>query len=164
MAILVVAAAIAGAVANTTGAARNNLPWLNNLAVKAPLAPATDDAATTAGKEPPGDVEIDTATAHAEWANGATFIDARPSSVYTDEGHIARATSIGVWEGDADVKVATLTGELAPDTRIVVYCTGGDCHDSRLLREKLLLVGFKDVLVYRDGFPGWTAAGHPVEK
>ena len=50
------------------------------------------------------------------------------------------------------------------DQSIVVYCSGGNCEDSHLLRGKLLGAGFTGVLVYKEGFPDWQAKGKEVER
>ena len=47
---------------------------------------------------------------------------------------------------------------------IVIYCSGGDCEDSHMLAEKLYMVGFNNLLVYKDGFPGWQKRGLPAVK
>ncbi len=92
------------------------------------------------------------------------FLDARRTSVYRD-GHIAGARPFSVWESDVDDKVkayfAEGTDQSAP---IVVYCSGGNCEDSHMLAEKLYLVGFDNVLIYKDGYPDWLQRGMPVSK
>ena len=92
------------------------------------------------------------------------FLDARRTSVYRD-GHIAGARPFSVWESDVDEKVkayfAEGTDQSAP---IVVYCSGGTCEDSHMLAEKLYLVGFDNVLIYKDGYPDWLKRGLPVTK
>jgi rhodanese-related sulfurtransferase len=92
------------------------------------------------------------------------FLDARRTSVYRD-GHIAGARPFSVWEADIDEKVKAFfaegTDQSAP---IVVYCSGGNCEDSHMLSEKLYLVGFDNVLVYKDGYPDWVNRGLPVAK
>jgi len=92
------------------------------------------------------------------------FLDARRTSVYRD-GHIAGARPFSVWESDVDEKVkayfAEGTDQSAP---IVVYCSGGTCEDSHMLAEKLYLVGFDNVLIYKDGYPDWIQRGLPVTK
>lgn len=52
--------------------------------------------------------------------------------------------------------------EMDPEMRTVVYCGGGDCDASKKVREMLLSFGFKDVLVYEEGWPGWLAYGGEV--
>ncbi len=92
------------------------------------------------------------------------FLDARRTSVYRD-GHIAGARPFSVWEADIDEKVKAFfaegTDQSAP---IVVYCSGGNCEDSHMLSEKLYLVGFDNVLVYKDGYPDWVQRSLPVTK
>jgi rhodanese-related sulfurtransferase len=92
------------------------------------------------------------------------FLDARRTSVYR-EGHIAGARPFSVWEADVDDKVKAFfaegTDQSAP---IVVYCSGGNCEDSHMLAEKLYLVGFDNVLIYKDGYPDWVKRGMPVTK
>ena len=92
------------------------------------------------------------------------FLDARRTSVYRD-GHIAGARPFSVWESDVDDKVKAFfaegTDQSAP---IVVYCSGGTCEDSHMLAEKLYLVGFDNVLIYKDGYPDWVKRGLPVTK
>ena len=95
---------------------------------------------------------------------GAVFIDARRSEAYK-EGHIAGARSIPVWERDADARIAALPGsKIQPDAVIVIYCSGGNCTDSELLAQKMSLSGFRNLYVYRQGFPDWESRRSPVER
>jgi rhodanese-related sulfurtransferase len=63
----------------------------------------------------------------------------------------------------------TRVDEVAPrrvpdlDTPIVVYCTGPDCDSSVLVGERLVELGYRSVVHYRDGKSGWAAAGLPLE-
>ncbi|MDQ5872018.1 MAG: rhodanese-like domain-containing protein [Acidobacteriota bacterium] len=94
----------------------------------------------------------------------ALFLDARRSSVY-DEGHIAGARNFPVWESDIDARVKALYEEgLDQQAPVVVYCSGGNCEDSHMLAEKLYMVGFDNVLIYKDGFPDWQKRGLAVSK
>jgi rhodanese-related sulfurtransferase len=47
---------------------------------------------------------------------------------------------------------------------VVLYCSGGDCEDSRLLAGKLVALGYRNLLIYRDGFPDWAAQGRPQQQ
>ena len=47
-------------------------------------------------------------------------------------------------------------------SRIIVYCSGGDCHDSRLVANALLSLGFSNVSVFTGGWDAWSAAGLPA--
>jgi rhodanese-related sulfurtransferase len=91
----------------------------------------------------------------------AVIIDARDRETFR-KGHIKGAVSLPV--GDADGLIPTFAGQTPKEKLLVVYCGGYDCHDSRLLGEKLLAAGFSQVFVYEGGFPEWQDAGHPVAK
>ena len=94
----------------------------------------------------------------------ALFLDARRSSVYAD-GHIPGARSLPVWESDIEARVKALYEEgLDQRAPIVAYCSGGNCEDSHMLAEKLYMVGFDNVLIYKDGFPDWQKRGLPVNR
>lgn len=96
--------------------------------------------------------------------DGAVFLDARRTSVY-NEGHIQGARNMAVWEADVDNKVFALFDELTDQQQpIVVYCTGGNCEDSHMLAQKLWGIGYENVLVYTDGFPGWQSINGPVTR
>jgi rhodanese-related sulfurtransferase len=50
----------------------------------------------------------------------------------------------------------------APRAPIVIYCSGGGCEDSHLLAKRLIELGYRNLLIYLDGFPDWTGKGRPV--
>jgi rhodanese-related sulfurtransferase len=49
------------------------------------------------------------------------------------------------------------------DTSIVVYCAGPDCDSSVLVGERLVELGYRSVMHYREGKSGWAAAELPLE-
>lgn len=172
---------VAAAVSNAVAGPERRLKWIGTYekpgsaaAVRPtpapPAAPSPALGATAAGKgfSPHPDkawLEIsgeEAAELHAR--KTVPFLDARRTSVYRD-GHIAGARPFSVWESDIDDKVkayfAEGTDQSAP---IVVYCSGGACEDSHMLSEKLYMVGFDNVLVYKDGYPDWIKRGLPVTK
>lgn len=171
VAAVLVLSAVLGTVSNLVAADARKLKWFGDMplaAVPAPVSPVAaaspaEDGSVTAAAASVQEVEIDTATAYADWSSGALFLDARVSESYY-EGRIAGARNFAVWEGDIDGKIVSLMAETAPDARVVTYCTGGKCEDSHLLRGKLLAAGFTNVAVFKDGFPAWQQAGHPEEK
>ena len=140
-------------------------------AVSAPAAPGSppgplppDVAAAFPPHPDKPAVEVPFADVQRLYENKALFIDARRSSVYAD-GHIAGARSVPVWEADVDRRVKSLYEEgLDQRAPIVVYCSGGNCEDSHMLAEKLYMVGFDNVLIYKDGFPDWQKRGLPVAR
>lgn len=95
-------------------------------------------------------------------AHGAVFLDARRTAMY-EQGHILGAKSFSAWEDGLAEKVDQLslfTADLK--LPLVIYCSGGDCHDSHLVAQKLWLAGFRNVRIYTDGFPDWEARKKPV--
>jgi rhodanese-related sulfurtransferase len=135
---------------------------------RAKVAPASAAAAKTFAPHPDrASVEITTEDAEALFRQGRLFLDARRTSVYTD-GHIPGARSFPVWESDVADRVKAFFeeggGDRDQNAPIVIYCSGGDCEDSHMLAEKLYMVGFNNLLVYKDGFPGWQKRGLPAVK
>jgi rhodanese-related sulfurtransferase len=109
-------------------------------------------------------IEISPADVESLYRKKMLFLDARRSSVYAD-GHIAGARSFPVWESDIDDRVKKLFEEgLDQRAPVVAYCSGGNCEDSHMLAEKLYMVGFDNVLIYKDGFPDWQKRGLPVSR
>ena len=95
---------------------------------------------------------------------GVPFLDARRTSVY-EQGHVAGARSLPVWESTVDDGIKRLFDEGTDlNAPLVVYCSGGDCEDSHMLAQKLHGYGFNNALVYTGGFPDWEKRGLPVEK
>ncbi len=93
---------------------------------------------------------------------GALVLDARRTSVY-EEGHVAGARPMPVWESDVDERVTALVNEGRDTSQpVVIYCSGGDCEDSHMLAQKLWGAGFENLLVYHDGFPDWKKRGGSV--
>jgi rhodanese-related sulfurtransferase len=155
---LVLLAVALATVSNVLASPKRHLKWIGDkpAEVRPPDASAPEQAPTSSTR-------IDTERAFAEWSAGSVFLDARVSDAHYDDGHIAGSIPMAVWEGDIDDRIMNLMVEYQPEQRFVVYCTGGACEDSDLLRQKLRAAGFEDVLVYLGGFPAWAAAGHPVE-
>ncbi len=137
-------------------------------AVPAPAAPKPDPAAELLARFPAlvDAPQADIGSEDAKWlhARGALFLDARRSAVFA-EGHIAGARPMPVWEDGIAAKVEQLA-MFARDLKapVVVYCSGGDCHDSHLLAEKLWLAGFRNLRIYTGGYPDWESRGWPTAK
>lgn len=97
-------------------------------------------------------------------AHGAVFLDARRTAMFT-EGHIPGARSFSAWEDGLPEKVDQLsifTADLK--LPVVIYCSGGDCHDSHLVAQKLWLAGFRNLRIYTDGYPDWETRKLPVAQ
>jgi rhodanese-related sulfurtransferase len=162
---LVAAAVVLATVSNAVASGKRHLRWVGEWTTGGAATPAAATTPAGPGATPaPAEFEIDSARAVAEHQAGTVFLDARRSEAFA-EGHIPGAREFPVWESTTDDKIVDLLAELPPESsRVVVYCTGGRCEDSHLLRGKLLAAGYKDVLVYKDGMPGWEQAGQRVEK
>ena len=93
-------------------------------------------------------------------SNKFVFVDARSRDDY-DEGHIAGAVSLPV--GQFDGKIEAFLEQYPPEKSIVTYCSGRTCEDSHKLAQLLLAFGYTEINVFIDGFPGWEAAGYPIE-
>ncbi|MBI5170723.1 MAG: rhodanese-like domain-containing protein [Candidatus Eisenbacteria bacterium] len=92
---------------------------------------------------------------------GAAFVDARSAEEYA-EGHIPGAASLPFDDVYKKPELAKAFDEKG--LPIIVYCGGGDCDLARTLAYALIEAGHKRVLVFKDGLPGWAAAGMPVTK
>ena len=88
------------------------------------------------------------------------FVDARSAEDY-QEGHIKGAVSLPV--GQVDEKLSGFLVRYPPETSIITYCSGRTCQDSHRLAEVLMEMGYENIYVFIDGFPGWEAEGHPIE-
>ena len=113
-----------------------------------------------------GEHEINAETAFRDYfPDGlAIFIDARRTKHF-EPGHIPGAISISPWQGDFDEQIeAFLNDQSKYGQPIVVYCTGQDCEDSHKVADSLRGPDYPEVLVMKDGFPGWTKRGYPTEK
>jgi rhodanese-related sulfurtransferase len=109
--------------------------------------------------------EIDAQQAWAAYGQKLPFLDARRSSEFR-RGHVPGAWNAPVWESDVDTRITTFEAYVHPDLTapLVVYCDGQDCQDSHLLASKLLTLGYRNLLVYRGGYPEWMQTGRPVTQ
>jgi len=71
-----------------------------------------------------------------------------------------------VWEDRPEGKLTEFEARVNPGTKdpIVLYCSGGGCEDSHLLANRLVALGYRNLLIYAEGFPDWAARSRPVEK
>jgi rhodanese-related sulfurtransferase len=93
----------------------------------------------------------------------ALVLDARAAPFY-QQGHIPGAVNLARDEFAVDYRKLRPTLDASKDKPVVVYCSGGDCHDSRMVASALLSLGFSQVRVFTDGWDGWTRAGLPVAQ
>jgi rhodanese-related sulfurtransferase len=91
----------------------------------------------------------------------ALILDARPS-VFFEQGHVPGALNLARDDFARDYRHLSPSLKSAADMPIIVYCSGGDCHDSRLVANALLSLGFSNVSVFTGGWEAWAAAGLPT--
>ena len=109
--------------------------------------------------------EISSREAWAAFRQGLPFLDARRSQDFA-EGHVPGARSAPVWEAELEARLTEFEARANPTPRgpIVLYCSGGGCEDAHLLARKLEGLGYRNLLIYKGGFPDWTAQGRPVSR
>ena len=92
----------------------------------------------------------------------ALFLDARTAQEYQRE-HIYGAISLPIRAlvlGDIELdKVLPAKGAL-----LITYCDGGECDIGLELAKELSMLGYNNIFVLGEGYPGWEAAGYPMEK
>lgn len=91
---------------------------------------------------------------------GATFIDARYEEDFK-AGHIPAAINIppGMFADEAE----SLIGAPDDGRLLVIYCSSLTCRMSHDLGENLRMLGYMNMLIYEEGFRGWTEAQGEVE-
>ncbi|MFQ6024438.1 MAG: rhodanese-like domain-containing protein [Acidiferrobacterales bacterium] len=113
----------------------------------------------SSGYQVKGATEIDVATAKALHKRGVPFVDVRGRSF--PPGHIPGAYNLR-WKTGKFTEVALLE-IVDKDQEVVIYCGDRSCKLSPNACAQALTWGFKKVYYFADGFPGWKAAGYPVE-
>lgn len=91
----------------------------------------------------------------------ALILDARPS-VFFEQGHVPGALNLARDDFARDYRELAGVMDAAHDKPVFVYCSGGECHDSRLVANALLNLGFSNVRVFTGGWNDWSAAGLPA--
>jgi len=94
-------------------------------------------------------------------SKSALILDARPS-VFFEQGHVPGALNLSRDRFARDYRQLASVLKAVGDKPIIVYCAGGDCHDSRLVANALLSLGFGNVTVFTGGWEAWSEARLPV--
>lgn len=89
------------------------------------------------------------------------FVDARAPDQYI-AGHIKGAVLLPARQTEDFLE--EFIAQYAPSTPIVTYCSGRECDDSHELARFLAEMGYTDVRVMVDGYPGWEKEGYPIEE
>jgi rhodanese-related sulfurtransferase len=88
----------------------------------------------------------------------ALILDARAESFYR-AGHVPGALNLSRQDFAHDYARMRPTLERSKDLPVVVYCSGGECYDSRLVASALVSLGFTQVRIFTGGWTSWTQAG-----
>lgn len=89
------------------------------------------------------------------------FVDARGVDVYK-EGHVKGSISLPV--DDFHSTGQSFLEKYPASTAIIVYCSGRECEDSHTLAGYFKDLGYTNVRIMIDGYPGWEKGGYPIEK
>ena len=92
------------------------------------------------------------------------FLDARDEDGYADD-HVPGAVLVDHYRQDK--YLPAVMPRLMSAQSIIVYCSGGDCEDSRFLASSLVYedgLSSDIVFVYEGGIEDWIAKGKPVRK
>jgi rhodanese-related sulfurtransferase len=92
---------------------------------------------------------------------GPVFLDARSSADYR-ESHIQGARELPLV---SLVQNRDLASKIIPDKTAlyIVYCDGEGCDLSVELAKELVSLGYYNIRVFGEGYPGWAQARYPVE-
>lgn len=104
--------------------------------------------------------EVDAATVKKMMASADTLVIFPLSPIEFNNLHI---------KDSINIPIDNLETQLPDDKsiKLVFYCLGVKCVASWRAAEKAVELGYKNVYAFREGLPGWTAAGYPtvtVEK
>jgi rhodanese-related sulfurtransferase len=91
----------------------------------------------------------------------ALILDARPL-IFFEQGHVPGALNLARDNFARDYRRLAPVLKTAADKPIIVYCSGGICHDSRLVANALLSLGFSNVRIFTGGWETWSAARLPT--
>lgn len=93
----------------------------------------------------------------------ALILDARSSAFYR-QGHVPSALNLARDDFAHDYRRLLPVLRAARGRPIIVYCSGGECHDSKLVAAALMSLGYNKVSVFVGGWHDWSEAGLAVER
>lgn len=93
-----------------------------------------------------------------ERAEDFKILDVRDTPDYL-QGHLPGAIHLLIADMDAE-KASAL---FQPDDEIVVYSLNIDCPAKFIAAQKLMDLGFKNVVAYPGSWMDWKDAGYPIE-
>ncbi|MEN0020889.1 MAG: rhodanese-like domain-containing protein [Planctomycetota bacterium] len=88
----------------------------------------------------------------------ALYVDARAPDAFA-EGHVLGAFNVPA--DDPELYLGDLLG-FDPSQIFVIYCSGGECNESKIVADRLGDLGYVNLFIDVDGYPAWVDAGLPV--
>jgi rhodanese-related sulfurtransferase len=87
------------------------------------------------------------------------MLDARSAGEYK-QGHIKGASNIPALDVE---KYFDKLVTIPRDTLVIIYCNNPECDLGQMLADFLKVMEFKHLLIYDDGWDGWTQAKMPID-
>ena len=111
-----------------------------------------------------GATAVAPADARALHEGGVKFVDVRGPELYR-AGHVPGAISLpkAMSDGRSEFTQERFSLLIKPEDHVVIYCNGPRCALASLACAEAVKWGYTNVHYFRDGFPGWKAAGYPIE-
>ncbi len=116
-------------------------------------------AGDTSPTEVDGATTVDATRAKVLFDRAVPFVDVREDADW-NAGYIPGAVHLELYNVFSEAKLSEVVGK---DEEIVIHCAGPACSRSSRACVSAVSWGFKKIYYFRDGFPGWKAAGHPIE-
>ena len=123
------------------------------------LIPGTALAKEEAPLQVEGATTVGVDEAKALFDQGVLFIDPRGDADF-DAGRIPGAVHLPL---SGVLSESSLAEVASKDEPLVFYCNGIKCGLSGESCAKAVAWGYTNVHYFREGFPGWEAAGLPIE-
>jgi 3-mercaptopyruvate sulfurtransferase SseA len=92
----------------------------------------------------------------------ALILDARPKIFYRI-GHIPSAISLPRDDFGKQYQAVQANLIAHRNSSIVVYCSGGECHDSQMVADALRKLGYPHVRLFQGGWSDWEGSRLPEE-
>jgi rhodanese-related sulfurtransferase len=89
------------------------------------------------------------------------FVDTRDDKDYL-KGHVRGAVSLS--PDDKEQKFPGIEPLIPQGSKLVLYCYGPDCDMSERVASFLIDFGYSDMMIMKDGYPGWEQNGFPTQK
>ncbi len=121
-----------------------------------PVAKAAESAAHSAKY---GTMDTAAVKSLVESGSSAVIVDAR-SAKWDDGKRIPGAVSLTADSPAEEIEKAIPS----KDALVVAYCSNLKCPASAKLAEKLVALGYKNVIKYPEGLQGWIEAGNAVTE